>query len=115
MVSDSGFEKTGRQFSVSGNTIKKWLSSFGLPHKKRDVIKWLRKELGIIEVTPRQKVVVKPKNIMQIDIKNNETICVFPSASDAAKALGIKRHDHILEVCENKRKSAYGFVWKYIE
>ena len=52
---------------------------------------------------------------------NEEYIQTFPSATSAAKALGKiqdKQTDrgassHICDVCNGKRKTAYGYIWKY--
>ena len=50
----------------------------------------------------------------QYDLANNY-ICEYESAAAAARALGKKGHGgHISEVCNGKRKTAYGFIWKYI-
>lgn len=41
MVKEFGFECVGRKFDVSGNTIKKWCKSFGIPFRKHELILWL--------------------------------------------------------------------------
>lgn len=45
------------------------------------------------------------------DIKTNQLLKVFKSASDAARFLGKTRNanSHIIDVCKNKRKTAYGY------
>lgn len=51
--------------------------------------------------------------------KDGEFIQSFPSCTAAAKYLGKiskeNRHpsNHIAEVCKGKRKTAYGYIWKY--
>lgn len=48
--------------------------------------------------------------------KNNEYIATFNSAHDAARSLeGHKNSGHISECCLGKRKTAYGYIWKYHE
>ena len=64
------------------------------------------------------------KTVGMYDLQTKKLIKVFPSASDAARYLqdnsftnakalnGILAH--IVNVCNKKRKSAYGFYWKYL-
>ena len=58
------------------------------------------------------------KQIEQYDLENNY-IQTFPSALEAARALGKVSTNsngassHITDVCRGKRKSAYGFRWKF--
>lgn len=63
------------------------------------------------------------KKIQKIDSKNNQVLFVYNSIADAARALvkqgkasdisisGVR--SHISAVCKNKRKTAYGYKWKY--
>ena len=63
-----------------------------------------------------QKLMGKPIN--QYDLNGNY-IKTFPSSSDAAIALGKLTptsrgaSSHISDVCKGKRKTAYGYIWKY--
>ena len=65
-----------------------------------------------------QKLMGKPIN--QYDLSGNY-IKTFPSSSDAAVALGKLTStsrgasSHISDVCKGKRKTAYGYIWKYAE
>lgn len=64
------------------------------------------------------------KTVGMYDLQTKKLIKVFPSTSDAARYLqdnsftnakalnGILAH--IVNVCNKKRKSAYGFYWKYL-
>ena len=46
--------------------------------------------------------------------KDGQYIATFQSAHEAARSLkGKKNSGHISECCARKRKSAYGFIWKY--
>lgn len=52
--------------------------------------------------------------IVQVDIITNEIICEFNSAMAAAKSIGSPDgFSNILKVCKNKRKTAYGFKWRF--
>ena len=50
--------------------------------------------------------------INQYDLQNN-FICSFPSAHAAANSLNKKGVSHITDVCKGKRKTAYGFIWRF--
>lgn len=47
-----------------------------------------------------------------IDKSTNEILREFESATDAETFLS-KRSHHISSCCNNKRKSAYGYIWRY--
>lgn len=55
-----------------------------------------------------------PYKINQYD-KNGNYINTFDTAKDAALSLNKDRSNHISECCIGKRKSAYGFIWKYAD
>ncbi len=56
------------------------------------------------------------KKLVQIDKKTNKILNIFNSISDANCFLGKPFNDgHIGEVCNKKRKTAYGYKWKFIE
>ena len=50
--------------------------------------------------------------VNQYDLYNNY-IQSFPSAHAAANSLGKKGVSHITDVCKGKRKTAYGFIWRF--
>ncbi len=54
------------------------------------------------------------KKVAQIDKDTDEIIAVYPSVIAAARALGKKHQFHFTEVCKGKRKTAYGYKWKYL-
>lgn len=45
--------------------------------------------------------------------KQGEYLKEFASAVEANKYVGIKGRGHISAVCNGKRKSCYGYVWKW--
>ena len=53
------------------------------------------------------------KSTAMIDKNTNETIKVFSSATEAAQYIN-KNPANIRRVCNGKRKTAYGYKWKYI-
>ena len=50
--------------------------------------------------------------IYQYDLNMN-FIQAFPSVHAAAKALNKTGVSHISDVCKGKRKTAYGFIWRF--
>ena len=52
------------------------------------------------------------KIVNQYDLNNN-FIQSFPSVSAAADFLNKKGVSHITDVCKGKRKTAYGFIWRF--
>ena len=52
------------------------------------------------------------KPVLQLDKLTNEAIAEFPSANEVEKTLGFN-HSSISACCIGKRKTAYGFIWKY--
>lgn len=54
------------------------------------------------------------KAVAQIDQNTGEILQVFPSANQAEKSTGIS-HQHIAEVAKGKRKTAGGYIWRYMK
>lgn len=55
------------------------------------------------------------KQVSMLDLKTNKVLKTFPSITDSLTYLN-KSADgasHISQVCRGKRKSAYGYKWKY--
>lgn len=55
------------------------------------------------------------KRVSMLDLKTNEVLKTFPSITDSLAYLN-KSTDgagHISQVCRGKRKSAYGYKWRY--
>ena len=55
------------------------------------------------------------KEVVQIDPITNEILNVFPSIAEANRYLGKQHSGHIAAVCQGKRKTIYGFKWKYLK
>lgn len=59
------------------------------------------------------------KPVIQIDSKTNKIISEYPSCRDALISLGFDYKPtmggHIGDVCNNKRKTCYGYKWKWKE
>ena len=87
----------------------------------RDIVYQVAKRNNLA-IIPAQEIVAKKfsKKVAQYS-KSMEYIQSFNSITDAAKYLCKKPESnrgirtHISEVCNNKRKTAYGYIWKYVE
>lgn len=47
LVKENGFEKTGREFGVSGNTVKKWCVAYGIPRHKNALVAWYDEQVSV--------------------------------------------------------------------
>ena len=54
------------------------------------------------------------KSVLQIDKNTNQVIAEFPSMMEVERQLGYSK-GNICQCCNGKRKSAYGYIWKYKE
>ena len=52
--------------------------------------------------------------VAQLDKDTEEIIAIYPSKEAANRALGKGSGGHISDVCYGKRKTAYGYKWKYL-
>ena len=66
---------------------------------------------GVTFLDRRRRATGKP--VAKVDKNTNEIIEVFPSISAAAESIN-KSHRHIGEACNGKRKTAYGYKWKFL-
>ena len=68
-----------------------------------------------ITIIPQQEINKKQfgKTIKQYS-KQGELLNIFPTINEAAKSIG-KSTGHISQCANGKRKSAYGFIWKFAE
>ena len=55
------------------------------------------------------------KPILMLDKNTEEILQIFPSMESAFKYLNKQSSGHIAAVCKGKRKTAYGYKWKYAE
>lgn len=69
-----------------------------------------------LEVVTQKENIIRShgKSVKKIDIKTNETIKVYKSCRDACSDLNGKVSQNIGLVCEGKRKTAYGYLWKWV-
>ena len=53
-------------------------------------------------------------SVAQLDKNTKEILNIYPSLKEAYKAINKEHSGHIASVCNGKRKTAYGYSWKYI-
>lgn len=76
-------------------------------HSKTDYSTELRKNVA------RENGRKASKSVIQLS-KDNEYISNYQSIKEASKTLNIDA-SHISDVCKGKRKSAGGFIWRYLK
>ena len=78
-----------------------------------------RVALNNVGITAEQRQLRKKerliKTVFQLDPITEEIVAVYSSIQDAYNTLGKQHSGHIAEVCKGKRKTAYGYKWKYKE
>lgn len=116
-VFKNSFTQVGQLYGVSPNAVQKWLKFYEVPYTRKAFISWYY--INILQETPpaekcHKKVKMEPKAVLQYTL-TGELLCRHSSSSAASKSVfGDTIHaNHISANCLNKRKSAYGYVWKF--
>lgn len=99
------FSAVGRLFNLTSSAIVKWCKEYNLPYHSEDYKPPKKEKLhnGL------------PKAVYMLDKTTNEILKEFESMQAAAHFLGNNGATHIGDVCRGKRKTAYGYKWKYKE
>lgn len=133
-----GLTKAVEQYNLEGELVREWESASDCARHNKNFIQsgisqacrgeissykgylWKLKE----DTTPIELLVQRylnapegckpPKKIAQIDKNTKQIICVYSSAAQAARKLGIK---HKTNICLAARKGtlSHGYYWKYLE
>ncbi len=94
---------TGEIARIMGHnrtTIRRWLKSMGYSSEERS--------------SRSTNAAMKP--VVMLDKNTNEELKRFDSVSDAERFLGVEPgKSHIIAVCQEKRKTALGYKWKYAD
>jgi hypothetical protein len=83
--------------------------------KPRGILPWLidnHERSEKIRQSKINKPSLKKLKVLQFD-KNMNFLQEFPSITEASKFVNISNQSAVCECCQGKRKSAYGFIWKY--
>lgn len=114
-LKDKSMCAIGRVYNVSDNAVRKWCKKYGLPVNKKDIEKFREDEFGIIK---KKKIKHEPtlkKPVVMLDTRY-KLLNKFESVYTAAVYLGDKsKRKHISQACNDKRKSAYGYKWMWLE
>ena len=79
-------------------TVSKVLNNFNISHEER-----MKQSRNFCR-----------KTVLMIDKETDEILKIFPSIREAGIFLNKSRcRQHITEVCNGKRNSAYGYKWKF--
>lgn len=78
-------------------TVRKILNNFQISHEDRN-------KRGRIKLSQK---------VLQLDKNTEEILAIYPSISEALRQFGVTNSGHISDVCQGKRKTAYGYKWKY--
>lgn len=89
-----------QQYQWDKGVIRKILESYGVSKKERQIRGAQARSKGSI--------------IGMYDLHTDELIKTFPTRKEAYDYLGVPTNSHIREVCLGKRKTAYGYKWKYL-
>lgn len=99
------------KFYLDSHTLNETAAHFH--HDIATIRKVLYKNNIKILNAAEQTVLWRGDAVAQIDKTTDEIIKIFPSVTSADKAMGGNRH--VSDVCRGKRKTAYGFKWKYVK
>lgn len=101
-VAENSFVSLGRKYGVSDNAIRKWCTSYGIPTKKEKK-----------EKIPQRAF---QRSVAQVSVETGEVLNVFQSTAEASRAMDQPLGSaHISAAALGKRKTAYGFSWRYLD
>ena len=129
-----GNQKKVYQFNLSGqllnifNSIKEAEMAIGIEEKgaigqccamkyghktvKNYFWLWEENKYKIIDLVKSLDDGHKKQKVAQLD-KEGNTIAIFNSAKEAAQFLGRPKDSHIGDCCKGRRKTCFGYRWKY--
>lgn len=118
MICEHNFTYVGKLFGVSGGAVAKWCKTYGIPHTREGIVEWYKTNVdNSFNLQPVHKHKKTKEEIVravkQIDMQTQETIRIFDNQSEAARFFNSTDGSHIGQVCNGKRKSAFGYYWKW--
>lgn len=103
---NGNFTAIAKLYGVSDTTIRKWCTKYDIPNHSSDYrTRKVKEKIRSFKI-----------NVIQLDKNTEEEINRFESIIEATKNLGLNNDcgSHISAVCNGKRKTAYGYKWKYL-
>lgn len=104
---NGNFTKIGKLFGITDNAVRNWCKSYDLPYHSSNYKK--KAELSDENKTPTQS-----KKIAMLDKNTEEILQIFDSISEAGKYINTNGTSHISDVAKGRRKTAYGYKWKFL-
>lgn len=104
---NGSFAKVGKMFNISDNGLRKWCKNLDLPTHAKDY-KQDKSQTQKQQYHP-------PRAVYMLDKETEEVLKEFSCYAEAGRFLGIKNATHIGDVANGKRKTAYGYKWRYVE
>lgn len=114
-IYNTSFTAVGKVYGVSATAVQKWLKESKVPSKIKEFRLWYQKEILKESLVVKEKQVrPAPKPVIQYSLTGTY-LHKFFSLNSAASAVSSNNYGsvHIKEVCEGKRKSAYGYCWRF--
>lgn len=72
-------------------------------------LEWMSREDNVAYSRPQWE----KRSVQMFDKSTGELLAIFPSTNEAGRVTGINQ-SHICSCCNGKRKSAGGYIWRYI-
>lgn len=96
-----GIKEISQILQCDSGQVSKVLTNFGISAQEKQ---------------ERKRDKQKKSPVVMLNKDTEEVIQVFSCVNDVQKFLNKQRSgQHITEVCQGKRKTAYGYKWKYID
>lgn len=118
-IIENGFEAVGRKYGVSGNAVKKWCKTDGIPYLKEELKDWYYIQIGKEKPVKEKRNIIKASETKVSMYIKNELIKAFDSIEDCAKYLAEEKQttidrakEGISRVIKNKRNSYLGYIFK---
>lgn len=108
------FTAVGKIFGRSGNAVVKWCQGYDLPYHTTDYK--IKKQKQSIEDIKKKIIKVSRETFEELEqypsiYQGALSIIKEGKSSDTPHGIGV----HISDVCKGKRKTAYGYIWKYAD
>lgn len=110
LIKDFPINKAAKKYNISDTAFRNWLEYRELPSHKKEIDAFFGR------LKPKKIKKEVPTRVVEQYTMDNQYINTYDNCSAAGIALGNKQYNkHINECVNNKRKSAYGYKWKYKE
>lgn len=114
LIYTTPFTKIADMYGVSDNAIRKWCKKYDLPYKHSQIhpkSECLEKSSSV--TSSRCISCYSKDNILIKSFTSSVKAGIWCFESGHAKTMSSGIRSHISEVANGKRKSAYGFIWKW--